>query len=98
MSRKVEIDCLKRYQSFLGLSELIEFLRNEKLVNDETFKDLSRQTDYPERVHKILDEAQKSDNVQLLSYDWVILPVERIKITITTERQHKEFSYDSPNV
>jgi len=96
--RRNEIECLKRYQEKLGLNVLIEFLHDEKLTTEESFKDLSRSHEYPERIQFILNEALESEKIALLAYEWTILPVERIRLTITTERQHKEFSYDSPNV
>jgi len=44
-------------------------------------------------LHTKLASLSKSNKLQLLEYEWVVLPVERMKITIITDRMSKEFSH-----
>lgn len=47
------------------------------------------------RVATILNDLQKADKLQLVDYEWSILPFERLKLTLVTNTQRKEFEYST---
>lgn len=91
-----EIECLSRIQALNGaLDDVLHFLLEEKLISQEQAKGARQSPDVPKEVHKILTDISKHDRIQLLEYEWAILPVERIKIVLVTDRNNKEFVYNS---
>jgi hypothetical protein len=89
-----EIECLTRLQGMTGqLEELLQFLKLEGLVDDNQMKSVKLAADHAKEVQGILRDLSKSGKIQLLQYEWTILPVETIVVTVVTDRNQKEFSY-----
>lgn len=93
---RTEIECLERYSDLMGgLGELLAFLVSEKLSSmEELNKIKGNSTSTCKAMCLLLKELQSKDKLQLLDYEWHLLPVERIKITLVTDRAKKEFVYN----
>lgn len=92
---KREIECLSRLQGLTSqLEDILMFLKLEGLVDDNQMKTIKMSADHPKEVQAILRDLQVRDKLQLLQYEWSVLPVENILITIITERNSKEFSFN----
>lgn len=90
-----EIECLQRLQGLTGLlEEILQFLKLEGLVDDNQMKSVKLSSDHPKEVREILNDLKVSQKLQLLQYDWTMLPVENINITIVTDRNSKEFAFN----
>jgi hypothetical protein len=74
--------------------DLIAFLYTEKVVSDFDLSTLKNKPDRSKLLVAILEEAKNKEKLLLLSYDWIVLPVERLKLTIITERMSKDFVYN----
>jgi len=89
---KREIECLKRLQQLSPVfEELIAFFVQEHLITKEellVYRDSSDQEKFLQSKLATLSENRK---IQLLEYEWNILPVERIKVSIVTDNGFKEF-------
>lgn len=89
---KREVECLKRMQALTPMfEELIAFLLQEFLISKEElklFKASSEQARLLQAKLAILSDERK---LQLLEYEWTLLPTERIRINIVTDRGFKEF-------
>lgn len=84
-------ECLERLQALSnGVDDLLAFLVDEKIVSAEQFTSLVRSSTKYRELAVIL---KGSDKIQLLEYEWQILPTERVKITIVTEQAQKIVSY-----
>lgn len=96
MSRsKREIECLLRLQETTSqLEEILLFLKNEDLISDNEVRTVRQSSDHPKDVQSLLKRLKTDGKFQLLEYQWEILPVERIKILIITDRTQKEFCYN----
>ena len=95
MSQKREIECLARLQSLTGsVNEILKFILDEKLIEKETVKSIMQSSDQAKELQNFLKNLSKTDMIQLLEYEWVILPVERIKISMVTSRSSKEFTFN----
>lgn len=92
---KQEIECLARYNilSNGGMEEIVALLKDEKLIQPEQVRVLFAQADIPKALHSILRNLSSTGTLQLLEFEWQILPVERVKITVVTDKVSREFSY-----
>jgi len=74
--------------------ELLSFLIDEKLINDFERSALKDDPDHPKFFYNLLERLKKDDKLTLLDYEWMILPIERLKLTLVTERNMREFLYN----
>lgn len=94
-NQRKEIECIARLQSLSGnVDEILEFLLTEKFITSEVVKATRISSDIPREMQKLLSTLSSTDKFQLLEYEWTVLPVERIKIIIVTDRMSKEFTYN----
>ncbi len=42
-----------------------------------------------------LDQANEDGKIQLISFEWTLLPVEKINLLIITNRSNKTFNYEN---
>lgn len=92
---KREIECLTRLQDLTSqLEDILIFLKLEGLVDEGQLKSIKLSSDRPKEVQAILKDLQAREKLQLLQYEWSVLPVENITISIITDRNQKEFSFN----
>ena len=90
-----EIECLKRLDELMATyDELLEFLCAEDMLSRLEAKAIRSSSEVPKVIHTKLAALSKSNRLQLLEYFWQVLPTELIKITIITDRAHKEFEWN----
>jgi hypothetical protein len=87
---KKKIACIERLLEIGLYDEFIHWLTDSSLVK-EVQKDLLSNYARAEYIYSILEKNAKDNKIILLDYDWVVLPVEIIKITCVTDREKKEF-------
>jgi sulfur carrier protein ThiS len=76
-------------------NDILEHLKLQKLITDDVMQGIlhdAHQT-HSTRIAGLLDELASTDKVQLVSYEWTILPKELMKLTIVTDSDKKEFVY-----
>lgn len=90
-----QILCLQRLQDMTGqIEEILQFLKLEGLIDDVQMKSVKLSPDHAKEVQQILRGLQVTNKLQLLMYEWSVLPVENIMISIITERNAKEFTFN----
>lgn len=90
-----QINCLQRLQDTTGqLEEILQFLKLEQLVDDNQMKSVKLSADHAKEIQQILRDLQVRNKLQLLMYEWNVLPVENIMISIITERNSREFTFN----
>jgi hypothetical protein len=90
-----EIQCLTRLQELTGqLEDVISFLKLEGLIDDNQIKTIKLSPDHPKMVREMLQDLKIRQKIQLLQYEWNVLPVENIALTIITDRNHRDFIYN----
>lgn len=91
---KREIECLSRLQELTSqMEDILIYLKLEGLVDDNQMKSIKLTPDRPKEVQAILKDLQANGKLQMLTYEWSVLPVENITITIITDRNQKEFIF-----
>ena len=89
---KREVECLKRFQQLSPIyEELITFLLQEKLLSKEELKVIRESPEQARHLQHKLATLSSEQKIQLLEYEWVVLPVEQIKLNIVTDGGHREF-------
>jgi hypothetical protein len=91
---RAQIECLARLDELIATNTTImDFLLAEDLMTREERKGLLASSDVAKSLQAFLGNM-KGKQLQLLEYEWVLLPEERLKVTIITDRNNKEFSYN----
>ena len=91
---KTKIECLLKMVSEQDqYAEIIEWIVHHKLGNSVEIRALTRDNEKAEFVYSTLRKAEKDEYIVLLDFEWQRLPIEYIKITIVTENESKEFTY-----
>lgn len=89
-----EIQCLARLDELLSTNEtIVEFLVSEGLMQKDERKAMMAGSDIAKALQLFLAKM-KGKQLQLLEYEWILLPEERLKVTIVSDRNNKEFSYN----
>lgn len=93
--RNREIMCINRLQEKTHeIDMLISFLKDESLINDQTIIDIKNSSDRAKTIHEVLKTLHSQNKLQLLEYEWKLLPVEFIKLYIVTDRNQAEFVFN----
>ena len=94
-TQKKQIECIARLQTLRGgADEILDFLFEESFLNSAQIKALRASSESHKEINSILCSLSKEGKFQLLEYEWSMLPIERIKITIVTDKIHKEFVFN----
>lgn len=90
-----QIECLARLLAANGsLDDIIDFLIEEKIMDASELPYYRREVSKPKYIWNLLNVAKQKESIMLLDYEWQVLPVERIKITVVTNRNSKNFTYN----
>jgi len=93
-SRK-EIECIARLQQLgSNVDNILTYLFNESLISKDDIQVIRRSPDSYKDIQLLLAKLSASGKLQLLEYEWVVLPVERIKIHLVTDKSSEEFTYN----
>src|SRR5688500_4941067 len=94
MKRKIEfLDRL--FKQLKCRQEILDFLKSEKLVNDDLVQRIlhdNHQT-HSTTIASLMEQLQKEDKLQLVSYEWTVLPTELLKLTLVTPLCKREWVY-----
>jgi hypothetical protein len=72
---------------------IMEFLMAEELITKEERKAIKSSADQAKALQGFLS-AMKGKKLQLIEYEWILLPEERLKLLLITDRNSKEFSFN----
>ncbi len=94
---KKKIDFLNRLFDLIKCKiTLLEYLRDEKLITDDTMQHLMSEHSsmHAQRLLAILDRLKGEDKLQLVDYEWTLLPHEHLKLIIVSNNNKREFEYN----
>jgi hypothetical protein len=95
MAKNKEIECLLRLDKLEnGIDQIIEHLLSEYLVNADIVKTIKKSSEPAKELYLILKDLSTKRTIQLIEYEWTVLPIERIKLTIVSNISHKEFTHN----
>lgn len=94
--RSKQIECLNRLNDLDGsVQQIALFLREEKIITQDQLNLVRSSPMQGKELQGILAQLVSDEKLQLLEYQWWILPVEIITITIVTDSLKREFSYQA---
>jgi hypothetical protein len=94
--RPKQIECLERLDALNGtIQDILGFLREEKVITTDQVNQVRSSPMKGKELQLILSDLVKSEKLQLLEYEWVVLPFERITVTVVTDNSKREFTYSS---
>lgn len=96
MGIKRKIDCLNRlFELTKCRTEVLQYLKSEKIITDDVMAGIlhGNHNTHSTQIATLLQECAKKETVQLVDYEWTILPKELIRLTIVTANSKKEFLY-----
>lgn len=95
-TKQKEVECIQRLLDIgLMVEEWMDFLLENKLLDSSGIPAFALERNKALYIHNVLSEGKKSEKVLLLDFEWNVLPVERIKVTVVTTRNTKEFVYNA---
>ncbi len=93
--KQAHIECMKRLCTLTGCyDDMVNFLLEDKVITKEALVELNLEHDKVRQLCHILFDASKTEKIQLLAFDWVVLPVERISLKIVTDMGTKEYTHN----
>ena len=91
MNKKIE--CIRKLVDNDMFYEFIDWFKEQKLIDKGETDMLDRAKERAEFVYTVFLRAEEAEQVQLVDYEWTLLPLETIKILCITENEKKEFTY-----
>lgn len=91
-----KIDMLNKLFDYLKCrNDILQFLKDEKIIDDNLMQNILHEhhTQHATRIAGMLDELQRADKLQLVDYEWQILPKELVKLTLISKNSKKDFTY-----
>lgn len=91
-----KIECIEYlFKKLKCRSEILQFLVDENLLTSQEMAGILHD---PHHTHSsaffsLLSGLQKEEKIQLVDYEWTVLPKEFVKLTIVTMSAKKEFTY-----
>ena len=75
------------------LQEIVDFMVDSKLAKADEFQQHTRQFEIVKFIHERLLQKEKDGDLLVYNYEWALLPLHQIKLTLVTQRLTKEFLY-----
>lgn len=95
-NKKREVECLQRMEALTPIYEQIwQWLLQVSLVSMDELKAARISNEQAKLLQSRLSDLSKEGKLQMLEYEWVVLPVERIRILLVTDTAHREFTADA---
>ena len=91
-----KIECLERLFKVLDCRvDILNALRADKVISDDDMQFLLNEipATHASKIVSMLAQLQQKDKLQLVDYEWTILPKELIKLTLVTPSAKHEFTY-----
>ena len=94
MNKKVEF-FHKLFKLLQCRQDILEYLAEEKVIPEVAVQDILHQQHqtHASQIATILENALKEERLQLVSYEWNVLPNEQLCLTIVSDNNKKEFKY-----
>lgn len=90
------IDMLNRlFDTLKCRNDILQYLKDEKIIDDNLMQAILHEhhTQHATRIAGMLDELQRAEKLQLVDYEWQILPKELVKLTLVSKTSKKDFTY-----
>jgi len=87
-----ELECLIRYIELSSLEDVLSKLINLEIISTHDANGIALSSSPQKEIHRAISIAKDKGTIQLLEYEWQLLPKEIIKITIVTDKSNADLS------
>lgn len=88
-----EIQCLSRLIKKTSCYEsILDFLLQEKVIDKADHPRGDKDKAF--HLYNLIENGKQKETLILVSYEWILLPVEHINLTLVSKMTRKEFIYD----
>jgi hypothetical protein len=91
-----QVECLNRlFETRKCREEILQFLKDEHLINDDVMQNLLHEhhTQHASKMITLFDDLKKKEALQMVDFEWKILPKEFIQLTLVAKTAKKEITY-----
>ena len=74
--------------------DMADILRRDGVISDKDFSNVSVSQNKAEDIFRLLENAKKSNVIDLLDYEWQVLPSQKLCLTIVTPSGIREFRHE----
>lgn len=76
-------------------SDILQFLRDEKIITDDVMQNILHEThtQHASLIHTLLQKLLTDEVLQVVEYEWRLLPNEFMQLSIVTKSAKKDFTY-----
>lgn len=94
MRKKIEF-FEKLFKKLNCRNEILQFLRDEHIITDDQMQHILHDTPltHPTQYASLLDELLTTEKLQLVNYDWTVLPKEFLRLEIVTPGAKKDWTF-----
>jgi hypothetical protein len=93
--KEQHIECLRKLFKTTGcFDDMIRQLVEDKVIHEATADTIYLQSDKTKTLCEVLFKARDEDKLQLLHFEWDMLPVERIMVRVITDMSTKEYTHN----
>ena len=92
MNKKIEFMNVL-FKKLACRQDILEFLAEEKVIPRVMVQDILHQNHntHAGQLATLLDSAVKEDRLQLVDYEWSVLPVEKLRLTVVSNNLKREW-------
>jgi flagellar motor switch protein FliG len=75
--------------------EILDFLKDEHIINDDIKQSILHEhhTQHASKILSLFEDLQKKEALQSVEFEWKILPVEFMQLTLISKNAKKDFTY-----
>lgn len=88
-----ELQCMSKMIHEGFYEDFKEYIIENKLAPKQDLEALIRDTEKARFICATLEQSCLDDKLQLIDYEWTLLPRETIKITCVSNIEKREFTY-----
>lgn len=89
-----EVKCLDKLIKETGcIIPILNFLHQNKIITLKQYSDVNNSSDKAINLWGLFQAIKDKEEIQMIDYEWVILPQERIKLTILTNQYMEKWTY-----
>lgn len=75
--------------------EILQFLKDDNVISDDQMQHLlnTNHQQHPTKIAGLLEELLQTKKLQLLDYQWTVLPKQLLQLNVVTENDKRTWTY-----
>jgi hypothetical protein len=90
----LKLKALKEVSKSVNYLDMLDMLKTDLVLTQQECDDIKKEYDPIEHIFIALEKAYKNNKIDLLTYDWTLLPRSQVKITIVSPGAMREWIHE----